>query len=156
MNGFEWSPSVPCVAMGLGEDGWCLRDAICELFRWEPGSPDWSRFIEGPQGQDVPRLAKHLGLTTFEIPQNWNDLIARTAHPGIAVFDFPAYHKSHALYVYNVAALIHHWPIAEGPPATARERWLFWYGWPLTREYLVRGPELGAVLIDERHPPRAV
>jgi hypothetical protein len=156
MDGFEWSPSVPFVPMELGEDGWCVRDAVCELFRWEPGSPEWCRFIEGPQGRDVPRLAEHIGLTTFEIPQNWNDLIGRTAHPGIAVFDFHVYHKSHAIYVYNVEALIHHWPTAEGPPATASERWLFWYGWPLRRLHLERGPVLGAVLLDERNPPHSL
>ena len=156
MDGFKWSPPAPWVAMEPGEDGWCLRDAVCELFRWEPRSPEWHRFVEGPDGPDVPRLAEHLGLTTFQIPQNWNDLIVRTAHPGIAVFDFHAYRKSHAIYVSNAAALIHHWPVAEGPPATYGERRLFWCGWPLGREHLIRGPVLGEVLLDERQPPHAL
>ena len=153
MDGFEWSPPAPYVPTEPGEDGWCVRDAVCEMFRWKYFSPEWCRFIEWPHERDVSRLAEHLGLTMFESPQNWNDLIAATAHPGIAFFDFPVQRKSHAIYVYNVEALIHHWPTAEGPPATADEDWLFWYGWPLHREHLERGPVLGAVLLDERQPP---
>lgn len=152
MDGFEWSSSVPYVPVEPGENGWCLRDAVCELFGWRPGSPEWFRFIEGPQGRDTPRLARHLGLTVFEIPPDWNDLLKRTAHPGIALFVFPAYRMSHAVYVYNVAALIHHWPRALGSPATASERWLFHYGWPLGSQYLRRRPELEVVLVDERRP----
>jgi hypothetical protein len=151
MDGFEWSPPVPDVPLEPGEDGWYVRDAFSEMFRWESFSSEWCRFIEWPQRLDVSRLAKHLGLTMFESPQNWNDLIARTAHPGIAFFDFPGQRKSHAIYVYNVEALIDHWPTAEGPPATD---WLFWYGWPLHREHLEREPVLGAVLVDERQPPQ--
>jgi hypothetical protein len=89
MDGFKWSPSAPYVPAEPGEDGWCVRDAFCELLRWTPGSAEWSRFIEGPAGQDMPRLAGHLGLTVFEIPGDWNDLIERATHPGIALFEFP-------------------------------------------------------------------
>ena len=153
MEGFEWSPSAPYIAIEPGENGWCLRDAVCKLFGWRPGSSEWFRFVEGPQGRDTPRLAAHLGLMNFEFPQDWNDLIKRTAHPGIAVFDFHVYRKSHAIYVYDVQALIHHWPRPLRPPATTDERWLFWYGWPLTYQHLIRGPELGAVLVDERQLP---
>jgi hypothetical protein len=150
MGGFEWSPPAPHVPMEPGEDGWCIRDAVCEMYRWKSFSPEWSRFIEWPQSRDVARLAGHLGLAMLESPQNWNDLIVRAAHPGIAFFDFPARGKSHAIYVYDVAALIQHWPTAEGPPTTD---WLFWYGWPLHREHLEQEPVLGAVLLDECQPP---
>jgi hypothetical protein len=156
MGGFEWSPSEPYVATEPGEDGWCVRDAVRELLGWAPGSREWTRFIEGPRGQDTPGLAKHLGLTTFEFQQDWNDLIQRTEHPGIAIFDFPAYRKSHAVYVCNIAALIHHWPKPLRPPATPDDRWLIWYGWPLHEQHLVRGAELGVVLVDERQLPRAL
>jgi hypothetical protein len=153
MDGFEWSPPERHVPLEPGEDGWCVRDAVCEMFRWKSFSPEWRRFIEWPQGQDTSRLAEHLGLTMFESPQNWNDLIVRTAHPGIAFFDFPVEGKSHAIYVYDVGALIRHWPTVEGPPATPSEDWLFWYGWPLHREHLEQEPVLSAVLLDERQPP---
>jgi len=94
MAGFEWSPTVPFVPMQPGEDGWCLQDALCGLFRWAPGSSEWSRFdAEGPAGKDIPRLATHLGLTAFVFPDDWNDLIARTAHPGVTLFVFPAYRQ---------------------------------------------------------------
>jgi hypothetical protein len=108
MNGFDWSPAPPFVPAEPGEDGWCVRDAICELLRWVRGSAEWSRFVQGPRGRDVPRLASHLGLTNFEFPGDWNEYIKRMAHPGVAVFDFPAYEKSHAVYVHDVRVV--------GPP----------------------------------------
>ena len=156
MGGFNFKPPAPYVASEPGEDGWCLRDAVCELFRWPRYSPEWCRFVEGPQGSDTLLLARHLGLTIFEFPHDWNDLITRTAHPGIAIFDFPAYRKSHAVYVYNVEALIHHWPKPLRPPARGDDRWVFWYGWPLEGKHLDRGPELGAVLVDERSSPHSM
>lgn len=78
MDGFEWSPAAPYVATEPGEDGWCLRDAFCELLRWARGSAEWSRFtVEGTGGQDVSRLAEHLGLTVFDVPGDWNQPISR-------------------------------------------------------------------------------
>ena len=87
-----------------------MRDAVCQLFGWRPGSENWRRFIEGPQGKDAPRLAEHVGLTEFQVPQDWNELIRRLAHPGVAVFDFHAYQKSHVVYVHDLRRLLHHWP----------------------------------------------
>ena len=127
----------------------------CELSGWEPGSDEWSQFVEAPAGEDMPRLAEHLGLTVFEFSRDWNDLIGRSAHPGIAVFDFPAYQKSHTVYVHDIQWFLHHWPTPEGPPATASERPLWKRGWPLGDQYLHRGPVLGAVILDERQPSRA-
>ena len=69
MEDFEWSPTVPYIRTVAGEDGWCMRDAVCRLLGWEPGSGEWLRFIEGPQGRDVPRLAEHLGLTELQVPR---------------------------------------------------------------------------------------
>lgn len=156
MAGFEWSPTTPYLATEEGEDGWCMRDAVCQLFGWRPGSENWRRFIEGPQGKDAPRLAEHVGLTEFQVPQDWNELIRRLAHPGVAVFDFHAYQKSHVVYVHDLRRLLHHWPACDGRPARPEDRPLWCYGWPLGREHMMRGPVLGAALIDERQPPHGV
>jgi hypothetical protein len=144
------------VATEPGEDGWCVRNAICKLFGWEPESDEWPRFIEAPAWQDMPRLAEHLGLTFFDFPRDWANLIGRMAHPGVAVFGFPEYEKSHTVDVHDIQWLLHHWPTLGGPPATPDERPLWKYGWPLGDQYLDRGPVLGAVIIDEREPPHAV
>lgn len=154
MDGFAWSPSPAYVPMEAGEDGWCMRDAVCRLFGWTPGSDEWLRFIEGPQGQDTPRLAEHLGLIELQIPQDWNNLIGRLSHPGVAVFDFYAYQKSHVVYVPDLRWLLHHWPTVDGKPARSGDRQLWSFGWPLGPEHMARRPVLGAVLIHEREAPR--
>jgi hypothetical protein len=157
MDGFVWSLAPPYVPTVPGEDGWCVRDSFCELFKWARGSLEWSRFnVEAPVGKDVDRLAKHLGLTIFDTSRDWNELIKRSAHPGVAEFVFPAYGKAHTVYVPDVQWLLHHWPTPDGPPATTADRQLLRYGWPLGPEHLVRGPELDAVIVDERQPSRAV
>ena len=155
MVGFDWSDTPAYVPMEAGEDGWCTRDAICQLFGWSPGSEEAKRFIEGPQGQDTPRLAEHLGLACFQVPQDWNELIQRLDHPGVAVFDFHADQMSHSVYVPDLAWLMHHWPKIDGQPATGENRQLRWYGWPLGPQHMARGPVLGAVLVAEWLPPRA-
>jgi hypothetical protein len=124
------------------------------LFGWSLGSVEWLWFIEGPQGQDTPRLAEHVGLTALQIPQDWNNLIGRLAHPGVAVFDFHAYQKSHVVYVPDLQWLLHHWPRVDGEPARPEDRKLRSFGWPLGPEHMARGPVLGAALIDEREEPR--
>lgn len=156
MAGFDWSPVPPFVPKVPGENGWCVRDAICELFGWEPGSENWSLFIEAPDPMDTPRLAERLGLTLFSIvPQDWNELITRLEHPGIAIFVFDEGELSHTVYVHDVAWLMHHWPKVDGQPATREDRQLRWYGWPLGMQYMKHGPVLGAVLINEHEPPHA-
>ena len=153
MDGFVWSPAAPFVPEQEGENGWCMRDAVSRLIGWEPGSAEWSAFIENPAGWDIDRVAVHLGLPFFGFPEDWNDLIGRSAHPGVALFFFPAYQRSHAVYVNDVQWLLHHWPVPNAGPARPEERRLRSYGWPLHREYLMRGPELDGVIIDERQPP---
>jgi hypothetical protein len=155
MAGFAWSPTPGFVPMGPGEDGWCMRDAICPLFGWRPGSEEWLRFIEAPVGEDTPRLAEHLGLACFQVPQDWGELISRLAHPGAAIFDLHAHQMSHVVYVHDLRWLLHHWPADHGLPATPGDRQLWSYGWPLGPQHMARGPVLGAVLIDERQPPRS-
>lgn len=106
-------------------------------------------------GAGHTRLVEHLGLTAYEIPKDWNELVVRLAHPGVAVFDFPAYKKSHAVYVHDVRYLLHHWPTPDGPPAAPSDRPVWKRGWPLGDQHLIRGPVLGAVILDERQPPHA-
>ena len=86
VQGFKWSPAPGFVPTVPGEDGWCMRDAVCQLFGWRPGSEEWLRFIEAPTGRDLIRLARHLGLTVFEVgaPGSWDELSHHAAHPGVA------------------------------------------------------------------------
>ena len=100
MVGFEWSETPPYVPTVPGDNGWCVRDAVCQLFGWPPGSENWSAFMEGVQGEDTPRLAEHLGLACFQIPQDWNELIQRLAHPGVVAL-----------------------PLKDGPPVTTCLVW---------------------------------
>jgi hypothetical protein len=153
--GFEWSPTPGFVPTEPGEDGWCMRDAICQLFGWRPGSENWRLFVEAPQPQDTPRLAEHLGLACFQVPPDFNELIGRLAHPGVAIFDFDHYKISHSVYVHDLRWLLHHWPTIDGLPAKPADRPLWSYGWPLGPEHMSRRPVLGAVFIDEREPPRS-
>ncbi len=155
MDGFVWSPAPPFVPTEPGEDGWCVRDAFCALFGWAPGSAERARFREGAAGQDVDRLARHLGLTVFNRPEDWDQLFRRAAHPGIGWFVFPAFRKAHTVYLPDVRPLLYHWATRNGLPSQETDEYPLWrYGWPLGHEHVVRGPELDAVLVDERRPPR--
>ena len=156
MVGFEWSPTLRYVSTEPGEDGWCMRDAVCQLFGWPPGSENWSAFIEGVRGEDTPRLAEHLGLACFQIPQDWNELIQRLDHPGAAIFDFHVYQKSHVVYFAHLRWLLHHWSANDGLPARPGDRPLWRFGCPPGRVHMIRGPVLGVVLIHERQPPHVL
>jgi hypothetical protein len=160
MIGFEWSPvSAPALPeTEEGGDGWCVRNAFCELLGWERGSAEWGRFVEWPQGEDMPRLAAHLGMKVLrvEVAQEWNELIGKWAHPGIAFFDLPADQMSHVVYVPDVRWLLHHWPTPDGQPAERGSRQPLIYGWPLDNRYLERHPVLRAVIVDEQQPLRPV
>jgi hypothetical protein len=41
-------------------------------------------------------------------PKDWNELIHRHAHPGMAVFAFPTYQMPHVVDVHDVQWLLHH------------------------------------------------
>jgi hypothetical protein len=151
MAGFEWPETPPYVPTVPGENGWCVRDALCQLFGWEDGSEEWRRFIEAPEGPDTPRLAEHLGLTVLLVPPDWTELDRRAAHPGVALFDFPNYKMSHVVYVPDVQWLLRYWPTPDGLPNGTPPRNT---GWPLGPEHMARRPVLRAVLIDEEQPPR--
>jgi hypothetical protein len=117
MAGFDWSPAPAFVPTVPGEDGWCLRDAVCKLFGWVPGSEEWSRFTtEAPQGLDTLRLVEHLRLTVFEIGASgsWDQLADRAAHPGVASFYFPRFGIGHSAYVSDVRWMPRYWPTPGG------------------------------------------
>ena len=151
MEGFEWSRSPGFVPAEPGEDGWCLRDAICLLFGWERDSEEWQQFREWPAGQDTPRLVEHLGLTIFRVPEDWDELHRNAAHPGVAYFTFPKVGKAHTVYVPDIRVLLRWWPTSDGRPCRQPPRST---GWPLGPQHMARGPVLGAVLVDERESPR--
>lgn len=151
LEGFKWSPSKGYVSDD-DSDGWCVRDAFCQLFGWRCGSEEWSRFIKWPTGPDTFRLAGRLGLTLFEVvPEYWGEIFRRAAHPGVALFIFPRFGRSHTGYVPDVRWLLRYWPTPDGRPYRWPPRNT---GWPLGPEHMERKPVLKAVIIDEHQPAR--
>lgn len=68
---------------------------------------------------------------------------------------FPTYRKAHTIYVPDVSVLLYHWATSGGMPTMPFPgHRLFSYGWPLGDEHMARGPELDAVIVDERQLPR--
>jgi len=153
MAGFEWSETPPYVPTVSGDNGWCVRDAVCQLFGWPPGSENWSAFIEGPQGEDTTRLADHLGLTLFDLtaPGAYDELSHRAAHPGVALFGFDEVDISHVVCVPDVRWLLRYWPTPDGRP---NRKTALSTGWPLGPQHMAHGPVLFALIIDERESPR--
>ena len=133
MAGFEWThrnvlPSRP----PLG-DLWCLRDAVCELFRWPPGSAEWSRFVEAPEPHDVGRLFQHLGLQGYdpEYRPHALELATRLDHPGIAFYRLHSIKMEHAVFEGHIRHL-------RGLP----------------QEYARLNPEFFHLVVDDRQSPR--
>jgi hypothetical protein len=151
MADFRWSPRELPARPVPDSNGWCVRDAYCELLCWPAGSAEWSRFIEYPSPDDLLPLARHLGVSVYDvgIAQHWNGLIGKLDHPGIAMFDIPAAAIGHAVYVPHVHALLHHWDFG-GSPRTD----LPTFGWPLDPRHLQYNPKLFWVIVDERQPVR--
>jgi hypothetical protein len=56
MHGFIWLPEPappPDVLVLADAELWCVRDAICQLVGWLPGSEDYCAFIELPGKQNI-------------------------------------------------------------------------------------------------------
>ena len=155
MAGFEWSETPPYVPTVPGDNGWCVRDVVCQLFGWPPGSENWSAFIEGPQGEDTARLADHLGLTLLDLtaPGAYDEPSHHPAHPGVALFGLDKVGMSHVAYVADARWLLRYWPTPDGRP---NRKPALSTGWPLGPQHMAHGPVLFAVIIDERESPRAV
>lgn len=94
MLGFVWTPRTITLAMRqLSGELWCVRDAYTALLRWAPGSDEWQRFIEAPDGpSDMERLIHHLGLVSYdpEYQPHAQQLQHALDHPGIACYKLHA------------------------------------------------------------------
>ena len=102
MAGFEWTPrTIDPASRALPGDLWCVRDAICALMQWPPGSEEWFRFIEAPDGpSDMGRLLDHLGLVAYdpEYPAHVAALAQAGDHPGISCYKFHRMRMEHCMY----------------------------------------------------------
>lgn len=141
MEGFTWSAATPMPRL-LSGDGWCVRDAFCQLLDWPVGSAEWLRFVENPEGPDIYRLIEHLGLEWYDpaCPPHWAELAARLDHPGIILYDltYPdpfepegVGHRGHVLYQPHLR-----------------------YPRPLSLRYQAFDPEVVNVIVDTRQAPR--
>ena len=96
MDGFQWL--TVAWSPGLPGNGWCLRNAICELFDWPTGSRNWRAFtVEYPVGEDVERLVQHLGLVWLDCQKVAADPTLQD-HPGVAFYDLDLYEIGHCLF----------------------------------------------------------
>lgn len=102
MLGFTWSPrTINSVLRQSSGDFWCVRDSFSELMGWPPGSEEWGRFIELPDGPaDLERLINHLGLVWYdpEYPDHSKSLGQALDHPGIACYKFQQISMEHCMY----------------------------------------------------------
>lgn len=85
------------------QDGWCVRNAVCELMGWGLGSPEFLAFHEELSRDDADRLFDHLGLVRFEFDGDDREgaLEAYKSsfdHPGLAMWACPAAEMSHCTY----------------------------------------------------------
>jgi len=108
MRGFVWSPrEIRASHRALPGDLWCIRDGFSALMGWEPGSDEWSRFIEAPAPGDMERLTEHLALSWFdpEYRPHREALQHQLDHPGLSVYAFHTIRMSHCLYQPHVRHL---------------------------------------------------
>ena len=145
---FEWTNYPHPTQVSDGGDGYCVRDAVCQLLGWPVGSPEWKWFRESPAPGDDKRLYDHLGLTIYDIaiPEHWNELITKTANPGIASFALPRIHAGHAVYVPRVFDVLVRWHRPEGLPLPVRPG----YGYPLGPQYMNFDPRLFWIILNDR------
>jgi hypothetical protein len=128
MEGFAWSGADGSPHNTLPGNGWCLRDAICTLFGWPLGSPDWAAFQEYPSWGDTHRLLGHLGLVAFDPEQPHADELED--HPGVAFYALHRFRLNHSLYEPHIR-----------------------FPHPLPMPYRWFTPELWRVAVDLRQQP---
>ena len=135
MRGFSWSAALvgPISRPDQG-DLWCVRDSVCALMGWAPGSAEWMSFVEGPIAPDLDRLTEHLGLVWFdpEFEPHRQALDESLDHPGISVYALHSIRMSHYMYQPHIRNL--------------RE---------LPHQYLGFDPELFRLVVDTRQAPHA-
>ncbi len=132
MVGFEWSTYGMGPPAGLGGDGWCVRDALSDLFGWPVGDSEWLSFIEAPEPADMDRLVDHLGLEWYDpdYADHVSRLTERVDHPGISCWKLHALQMGHVIY----------------QPHLRYER-------PLLQQYWPYKPERYRILVDVRQDP---
>jgi hypothetical protein len=141
MLGFTGQEEPPLDAsIPTGAELWCVRDAICQLMGWPPGSEDYDAFIPLIGTQNMRRLAAHLGLTMFD-SDNATELTDEVlAHPGVVEYDLevPGVPDgdalAHMIYVPDLRGL----GVPQLPP-----------------EYDQCNPQLSGFLVDMTQPPSA-
>lgn len=132
MARFQWSTTGSPLPPGAPGDGFCVRDALSELFKWPVGGSDWLAFIEGPEAADLERLLSHLGLQAFDPDVEAEHLRPHLDHPGVSVWALHAIRLSHVLYEPHIR-----------------------FPRPLPQQYLSYGPERFRVFVDLIQPPRS-
>jgi hypothetical protein len=136
MLGFAWTPTTITAAMrALPGDLWCVRDALCALMKWQPGSDEWNCFIEAPNGPaNMQRLIDHLGLVSFDpdFPGHASLLQRAPDHPGVASYKLHQVRMEHLQYQPHLRHFV-----------------------PLPSEYLLADsePELFQIIVDLRQDP---
>ena len=141
MRGFTWLEEPPLDApIPADAELWCVRDAICQLMGWPPGSEDHDAFIPLVGTQNMHRLATHLGITMFDRDDAAELTPEDLAHPGAVeyVLEMPGVPDSdplaHMIYLPDLRELAH-----QGLP-------------PVYDEY---EPSLSCLLVDMTQPPSA-
>lgn len=131
MSGFEWSERRRPLDRALPGDMWCVRDAFCELFRWSPGSDDWSSFIEGPEDSDCLRLCNYLGLRVFDPmwPEHVTELGQYLDYPGVTFYVLERLQAMHCLFQPHIGSL---------------------RSLPVQYRLVARRPELVRIVVDPR------
>lgn len=135
LRDFEWDEPRPVPKWNPDDgDGWCARDAFCQLFGWPRGSDEWNRFMEGITAGELDRLTEHLGLAWFDPEYEPHREVLETSldHPGVAVYAIHSHRMSHCAYEPHLRYL-------QGLPV----------------QYWDLEPELFRFIVDLRQPPRS-
>lgn len=109
MRGFVWRHPGGGQPAGLPGNSWCVRDSICQLFHWAPGSWEWQQFRELPHEEDFAYLEQHLGLIQIfaSEPAEMEWFARNNAHPGVVIWRLtsPLGVVGHATYAENLRRL---------------------------------------------------
>ena len=114
LKGFDWTikdaiyDHASLSLQQIPGNGWCIRDAFCELLNWPEHSDEWNKFIEDPILNDVIRLGNRLGLhrllwDTDEhrwLSDHPNSLRRKPIldHPGVVIFLLESLETFHCIF----------------------------------------------------------
>lgn len=133
LSGFQWDEPRPLPQWNSNDrDGWCVRDAFCQLFGWHRGSEEWNRFLEGITAGEMDRLTEYLGLYWFDPEYRPHREVLENSwdHPGVAVYAIHAHQLSHCIFEPHLR-----------------------YPRGLPEQYWALQPELYRLIVDLRQPP---